>query len=326
MSGQIDAGGGAVTAGLIGATIEGGGKRKPGNGEACSNCATPVQGYYCSNCGQPAHIHRSILHMLEEALHGVVHFDTKFWRTLPRLIVRPGTLTHEYVHGKRARYVSPMAFFLFSVFLMFFAFSFLGGPGTVNLGARRDRAAALAEMRQEIAQGASEAGNAAGQTWQQQWIAMLDRGDVRVALGDAAFNKKILKKLRNPDLILYKLQQTAYKFSFLLIPLSVPFVGLLFLCRRGVTWFDHTVFVLYSVSVMSIAVVAAAGLDMLPLLSALAPFVLLLGAPLHMFFQVKGAYALGWFSALWRTAALLVFAGLALVLFLLAVLVLGLAG
>ena len=35
---------------------------------------------------------------------------------------RPGTLTSEYIKGRRARYFSPLALFLFSVFVMFFAF------------------------------------------------------------------------------------------------------------------------------------------------------------------------------------------------------------
>ncbi len=45
-----------------------------------------------------------------------------------------------------------------------------------------------------------------------------------------------------------------------------------------------------------------------------------------MYFQLKGAYSLGWFSALWRTFFLLLFCALALSLFLLAIIVLGLAG
>ena len=33
----------------------------------------------------------------------------------------------------------------------------------------------------------------------------------------------VLKKLQNPDLAVYKLQQTIYKFAFLLVPFSVLF-------------------------------------------------------------------------------------------------------
>jgi hypothetical protein len=39
------------------------------------------------------------------------------------------------------------------------------------------------------------------------------------------------------------------------------------------------------------------------------------GPPVHIFFQLRGAYRLNWFSALWRTFALLIFASITLTLF-----------
>ena len=56
------------------------------------------------------------------SLHGVLHFEGKIWRTLPLLAWRPGELTRRYIDGERARFVSPIALFLFSVFLMFAVF------------------------------------------------------------------------------------------------------------------------------------------------------------------------------------------------------------
>ena len=40
-------------------------------------------------------------------------------RTLPMLAWKPGELTRRYIDGQRARFVSPIALFLFCVFLMF---------------------------------------------------------------------------------------------------------------------------------------------------------------------------------------------------------------
>ena len=60
---------------------------------------------------------------------------------------------------------------------------------------------------------------------------------------------------------------------------------------------------------------------------AYAPYPSLLAAtfivPTHMYFQLKGAYGLNWFSALWRTVWLLVFCAVVVALFTLAVVVLG---
>jgi hypothetical protein len=41
---------------------------------------------------------------------------------------------------------------------------------------------------------------------------------------------------------------------------------------------------------------------------------------------MKGGYQLGWFSALWRTPVLMTFAGIGLLIFLLAIIVVGVAG
>ena len=86
---------------------------------ACLNCGTALLGSHCHACGQPAHVHRSLSAFFHDLLHGVFHFEGKLWRTLPMLAWRPGRLTREYIDGRRASYVSPIAVFLFVVFLMF---------------------------------------------------------------------------------------------------------------------------------------------------------------------------------------------------------------
>src|SRR6218665_2610002 len=124
---DIEGAGGAITGGLVAGAIE---KPTGHAGEdhagVCSDCGAETSGNFCSNCGQPTHVHRTLLHLGEELLHGVMHFDARIWRTLPLLWLNPGRLTREWVEGKRTRYVSPLAIFLFTLFVMFFALSFAG--------------------------------------------------------------------------------------------------------------------------------------------------------------------------------------------------------
>ena len=80
--------------------------------------------------------------------------------------------------------------------------------------------------------------------------------------GWARLDRGIDQAAANPALAIYKLQSSAYKYSWLLIPLSTPFVALLFLWRRRYTLYDHAIFVTYSIAFMmmlSIAVTMAAG-------------------------------------------------------------------
>ena len=136
--------------------------------------------------------------------------------------------------------------------------------------------------------------------------------------------EKILHKLGNPDLAVYKLQQTTYKFAWLLVPFSIPFVWLLFAWKRGFTWYDHGVFVLYSLTFMSILFLALGVLGrMSGWFSGILGVVGTFAVPLHMFAQLKGTYGLSIWSALWRTVLLLFFCLFASTLFVVAVFYLG---
>jgi len=58
-----------------------------------------------------------------EVLEGYFHFDTKIVNTLRDLIFRPGIITRNYNEGKRARYVSPIKFYIFVSFILFLIIS-----------------------------------------------------------------------------------------------------------------------------------------------------------------------------------------------------------
>ena len=70
--------------------------------------------------------------------------------------------------------------------------------------------------------------------------------------GIAFLDRAIEKWRENPSLMAYKLQANSYKFSWLLIPLSIPFVWLIFAWRRRFKAYDHAVFVTYSLCFMTL--------------------------------------------------------------------------
>ncbi|HEX8957896.1 MAG TPA: hypothetical protein VF798_16595, partial [Burkholderiaceae bacterium] len=105
---------------------------------------------------------------------------------------------------------------------------------------------------------------------------------------DAALHHAV----ENPELALYKLKNTTYKYSFMLVPISLPFLWLMFFWRRGIGMFDHAVFVLYSLCFMSLLFdgVMLAGMAGW---SGLAANLAIWVPPVHMFVQLRGAYGLG---------------------------------
>ncbi|MDJ0642312.1 MAG: DUF3667 domain-containing protein [Erythrobacter sp.] len=422
MSDVTDGIGGAIEGALTGRAVE------PRHGEnagptlepiECSNCGATVTGGYCGQCGQKRHVHRTISAIIHDLIHGVLHLDGKLWRTLPLLAFKPGKLTRRYIDGERAKFVSPMAMFLFSVFAMFAVFQMVGLTTPTDLAGdtrsqveemvraeSREVTAQIAEIDEQLAQpdlgetrraeletrregletdlalletrgqnltrwltsgstefldeleGAGEgeiadakarletlpegsaeyASLAAEIASAEEGIANLQQleesspimvsedGSLEVAETGVGFLDSMVDKWsKNPSLMLYKLQANGYKFSWLLIPLSIPFVWLTFAWRRRFKAYDHAIFVTYSLSFMSMLFIAISLLAASPLDGtggwAFAIFATV--APLHVYKHLKYTYDLSRFSTIWRFLVLLVCILIILVLFLQALLLLG---
>lgn len=455
-----------------------------GTSANCANCGTVLSGAYCHACGQSSHIHRSLLHMLEEVLHGIFHFDTKAWRTIPALILRPGHLTKDYIEGKRTSYVSPLALFLFLIFLMFFVFSYTTswksddllkvdnsresiteelakaketlqqkrleksqlaehsadqfdlqieireaeaviGKLQDTLGKLDGKIPTVAEAEQELAKAeqslaalrirqaeiksaksaetpdpastttASDASASAKdkshvadpdvaqiKPWEiAQEIRFMERqvkyhkkrvasvieqhkrlekdqtskataasatkaastnsasavlasspktassatDETEESTDDGTSDFSDLSKIpyigktlehidSNRELTLYKMKKNASSAAFLLIPISLPFLWLLFAFKRKYVMFDHTVFALYSLSFMSLLMIAVATLSKFEF-TGTASMLFVFVPPIHMFSQLRHAYSLGVLASLWRTIALLFIALITLTIY-----------
>jgi len=101
-----------------------GGKRRhaPKPGSACANCGAALHGHFCHDCGQSSDgRHRSILHLIWEALEAIFELDGRLWRTLPALFFQPGKLARDYIDGRLARHVPPFRTFLVALLLFIFA-------------------------------------------------------------------------------------------------------------------------------------------------------------------------------------------------------------
>jgi hypothetical protein len=372
MSGDPEAASNIVTGGIIAATVE---AHRAGNAQAeaaphgapvenCRNCGAALTGAYCAACGQSRHVHRSFSAIFHDVLHGAFHFDSKFWRTLPELIFHPGRLTRRYIDGERAKFISPLALYLFTVFAMFAVVGMSGlfssapalGEHTDQFAQqwREGHAEAMAQSARDIlelrkqredaslspAQRAAIDAQIADIETSQQVLEALSQGDIarlaelnraRTQEGAAADDraedpsspgaarlKSVIAAVQaNPQLALYKLKTNAYKFSWMIIPLSLPFLWLLFCWRRDVYLYDHAIFATYSISFMmlfAIAVSLLASLVAWPW-SAIVVGSLCIVPPLHMYKQLRGTYRASRFGAAWRLIALIAVTTAVLTLF-----------
>jgi len=120
-------------------------KHAPAPGATCANCGAVLQGAYCHVCGQNADPHhRSILHLIWEALESLFELDGRLWRTLPALFFRPGRLARDYMEGRVARHVPPFRTFLIALLLFIFAAEHAAHEMT--LANERHKAAQAAEL------------------------------------------------------------------------------------------------------------------------------------------------------------------------------------
>jgi Skp family chaperone for outer membrane proteins len=373
----IEAIGDAATGALVGRAVE------PEAGESaghthetrCLNCGCDLIGDYCHCCGQQAHVHRTVGAFWHDLLHGVLHFEGKIWRTLPMLALRPGELTRRYIAGERAKFVSPLALFLFSVFLMFAVFHAVGGPVNLSSSAAADQAEAvgdlvaaqrdaqsdIAELQADIekakaegqptapleariqarrerlkakeqaaARDIQEARQEAAKEAKYEASGEIEPFKVTARTGWPPLDHAIQKVAKNPSLMVYKVQTNAYKFSWALIPISLPFLWLLFLhrrrYRRDYGAYDHLIFITYSIAFMSLGAIVLALLRPIGVADATIALAVFFLPPIHIFRQLRGAYGLSRWSAAWRTFLLLIFAFVALSLFVTLLLMLGAFG
>lgn len=344
--------GGAIEGALTGRAVE------PNHGEGdlaessrhvpeeCANCGALVSSSYCPQCGQKRDIHRSLAAIGHDLIHGVLHLDGKFWLTLPLLTFKPGNLTRRYINGERAKFVSPMAMFLFSVFAMFAVFQMIGitapsdlsssGISNVIANTQEQAQADLEEAESMLTQhpeGSPEHAQAlSDRAAAQEALQGMERAsiidlqanpDVKLT-GIPAIDEGLVKKWgENPGLMLYKLQANAYKFSWLLIPLSIPFVWLIFAWRRRFKAYDHAIFVTYSLAFTSMLFIVVSSLMTIESFGWIGALLLIFVPPIHLYKHLRGTYELSRFSAFWRLMVLSAFIWLVVILFLQTLLLLG---
>ena len=146
----------------------------------------------------------------------------------------------------------------------------------------------------------------------------------------SAYEKSLLgavdKFLENPSLALYKIKTNGYKFSWALVPLSLPFMWLMFLGRRDVRMYDHAIFVTYSITFVMMLLIVMSLLDWAGVSALVLTPVQQVVVPVHMYRHLRGAYGLSRAAALGRLVLLLFSAALVLLIFVTGLVLIGVLG
>jgi hypothetical protein len=92
----------------------------------CLNCANALKpmDQYCSNCGQRTQGTKVPLReFVGDFFQDYFTVDSKFFRSIFLLMIRPGRLTSQFNSGKRKSYIAPLRMYLFTSFIYFFLLS-----------------------------------------------------------------------------------------------------------------------------------------------------------------------------------------------------------
>jgi hypothetical protein len=94
----------------------------------CTNCGASLAREYCQACGQKRFVEsdRRFGHLVHQFVASATDLDGRIWRSLRALLFQPGLLSHEYIIGRRARWVAPITLFL-AVSVVFFLAPLHGG-------------------------------------------------------------------------------------------------------------------------------------------------------------------------------------------------------
>jgi hypothetical protein len=123
----------------------------------CLNCGARLRGQYCGTCGQRSRSRLiSLWELISDAFGDLFEIDSRLWQTLVPLLVRPGRLTHDYLQGRRARYMPPFRMYLV-LSLLFFVVAFFDPNDELSLLFEAEPETTAAEEAAETTDAAEQA-------------------------------------------------------------------------------------------------------------------------------------------------------------------------
>jgi hypothetical protein len=233
--------------------------------QRCKNCDSELLGEFCHICGQQdRHYIRSIFAVVGDLMGEISHWDSRFYRTMIALFMRPGFLTQEFVKGRHASYVPPLRLYFFvSLFSFLILTSLIDFSQIKTSSDLTDEQKAATEQvlteaqqelaQQEIASPIPVPTNASG-----------DLSNLTISMPfatpeqEAMIEEKVKYLLENPKLLVQRLVSLAPQMMLIMLPfwalflkLMYPFSGRFYLEHLSAALHTHA-FLLLSLSILTI--------------------------------------------------------------------------
>jgi hypothetical protein len=215
---------------------------------ACLNCGTPLSGPFCGGCGQrDIPPYPSVRELAVDAVSEFSGWDGRLASTLSALVRHPGMLTHEFLEGRRARYISPLRLYLMSS-LVYFLIAAATPEVRLESGKTLFLGAKVGATRTENATSSSRperVGKAASASL--EGTALLTPAERDSALKDierapALMQPFLRRAVQDPGGIKRGILTTMPRMLFALLPI---FAGIVALFYRGRKYPEHLYFAIH---------------------------------------------------------------------------------
>ncbi|MGB3149061.1 MAG: DUF3667 domain-containing protein [Maribacter sp.] len=123
-------------------------------GVECLNCGHPLEisDKYCPICSQANSTKKpTIKDFFEEFFSNIISYDSKLFKTLAALLLRPGRITKDYIAGKRVSYTNPFRFLLSLAIIYFLLMGISGDFEQLNrLGSKSSNMDLLFDINDNV--------------------------------------------------------------------------------------------------------------------------------------------------------------------------------
>ncbi len=284
----------------------------------CPNCEYEFDNEFsfCPNCGQAnKKLEKNIKHIFSEFLAANFNVDSKIFLTLRYLITRPAFLTHEYLEGRRTKYLTPIRLYLLISFVYFFVAALdFGGDDLVKWS---DRGIVTSQTNDSISfeDALDIIKNDTIQPIADS-INIVENDDIEEE--DSELEQIIIEKSRtlNSKTGKERFSELIRKYISIGMFILIPMTALLFfwIFNKGTYYIQHLVFAFHLQSVIfiifTISNIAEWFFD-----SEIFDSIISLLLLFSIYIWIKKNYKIGYFRAIWKMLVFFIFYSIVLILF-----------
>jgi hypothetical protein len=258
----------------------------------CLNCGASLTGSFCAECGQrdiPAY--PSLRELFMDAVSEFSGWDGRVATTLEALLRRPGLLTHEFLEGRRAQYVSPLRLYL-TASLVYFVLA--ASVPDVRLGSGKSAGLNVGVTKTADNRPLSRperVGKAARASFEQETLTQAEKD---AALKDierapALMQPFLRRAVSDPGGFKRGLLETMPRMLFALLPI---FAGIVALFYRGRKYPEHLYFAihLHAFIFLALGVSELVKFTRVPILVAIAGAIAVCWIPIYTTLAFRRVY------------------------------------